>query len=136
MTENLVRCEPCCGMGYKGRQRPAGWKIETCRACGGRGEKPPRKPRAKLVQCDECGQSYKGEALPLHTFCGKRYPGSPESEFEVHEGAPSWHQQRAGHISAGVTTGFSTRAAADEHADRLRANHPGIPVFVREVAKS
>jgi len=36
----MQRCEPCLGMGYKGRQRPSGWKIETCRACGGRGQRP------------------------------------------------------------------------------------------------
>jgi DnaJ-class molecular chaperone len=36
--EKMKRCEPCCGMGYKGRQRPSGWKIETCRACGGGGQ--------------------------------------------------------------------------------------------------
>lgn len=53
--------------------------------------------------------------------------------YEVHEGRPSWHQARAGAISAGVTTGFVTRAAADEFADRLRAHHPSLYVFVREV---
>lgn len=37
---DIVRCEPCLGMGYKGRQRPSGWKIETCRSCGGTGSRP------------------------------------------------------------------------------------------------
>lgn len=42
--ETSKRCEPCCGMGYKGRWRRSGrngqkvWKIETCRACTGTGQ--------------------------------------------------------------------------------------------------
>lgn len=52
--------------------------------------------------------------------------------WEVHEGRPSWHQQRAGHISAAVTTGFRDRAEAEQFAQRLRDNHPGLYVFVRE----
>lgn len=52
--------------------------------------------------------------------------------YDVHEGRPSWHQQRAGHISAGVTTGFVTRADAEAFAARLQAHHPDMPVFVRE----
>lgn len=52
--------------------------------------------------------------------------------WEVHEGRPSWHQQRAGHISAAVTTGFETRQQAEEFAQRLRDHHPGMHVFAQE----
>jgi DnaJ-class molecular chaperone len=48
-TPDQVRCETCLGMGYKGRQRPSGWKIETCRACGGTGSRAAserQRPRA------------------------------------------------------------------------------------------
>lgn len=50
--------------------------------------------------------------------------------YDVHEGRPSWHQSRAGHISAGVTTGFTTPEEANAFADRLRAHHPALYVFV------
>ena len=55
--------------------------------------------------------------------------------YDVHEGFPSWHQQRAGHISAGVTTGFTSREDADAFASRLKSHHPNMCVFViaREV---
>lgn len=52
--------------------------------------------------------------------------------YEVHEGSPSWHQSRAGHISAAVTTGFETREDANAFAERLKANHPRLRVFVVE----
>lgn len=39
----MVRCEPCLGLGYKGRWRNLArgrdWKLETCRSCEGRGER-------------------------------------------------------------------------------------------------
>lgn len=38
----MQRCEPCCGMGYKGRMRRGAWKVETCRACGGTGQRPAK----------------------------------------------------------------------------------------------
>lgn len=42
------RCEPCCGMGYRGRWRAlvrgSVWKIETCRACRGTGQKTYKYP--------------------------------------------------------------------------------------------
>lgn len=56
-----------------------------------------------------------------------------QSTYEVHEGIPSWHQQKAGHISAGVTTGFATRKDAEDFAERLKSQHPGMQVFIREV---
>ena len=52
--------------------------------------------------------------------------------YEVHEGRPSWHQQRAGHISAAVTTGFPSRDEAEAFAARLQAHHPHMSVFVIE----
>ncbi len=52
--------------------------------------------------------------------------------FDVHEGHPSWHQQRAGHISAGITSGFTSREDAEAFAARLKAHHPDMPVFVVE----
>ena len=51
----LVRCEPCLGMGYKGRWRNTArgraWKVETCRTCRGAGQRTPtaRTARAKAV---------------------------------------------------------------------------------------
>ncbi len=53
--------------------------------------------------------------------------------YEVHEGRPSWHQARAGHISAAVTTGFRTRADAQAHVDRLKVHHPTLETYIREV---
>lgn len=42
-TANPVRCEGCCGMGYKGRYRKQGgkrvWKIETHWPCRGTGSR-------------------------------------------------------------------------------------------------
>ena len=55
--------------------------------------------------------------------------GKPET-WDVHEGMPSWHQQRAGHISAAVTSGYETQELAEAFAERLRAKYPGMLVFV------
>jgi hypothetical protein len=52
--------------------------------------------------------------------------------YDVHEGSPSWHQQRAGHISAAVTSGFRTRAEAEALRDGLLKHHPGMRVFILE----
>lgn len=52
-----------------------------------------------------------------------------EGKVEVHTGAPSWHQARAGAISAGVVT-FDTPAQADEYVTGFRARRPHEPVFV------
>jgi hypothetical protein len=52
--------------------------------------------------------------------------------WDVHEGRPSWHQQRAGHISAAVTSGFKSPEDAEAFAAKLRAQHPNMPVFVLE----
>jgi len=52
--------------------------------------------------------------------------------YDVHEGSPSWHQQRAGHISAAVTTGFKTRAEAEKFKEGLKKHHPNLHVFIIE----
>ena len=54
----------------------------------------------------------------------------PATTYEVHEGRPSWHQARAGHISAAVTIGFETREAAEAFAGKLRVHHPELYVMV------
>jgi hypothetical protein len=55
--------------------------------------------------------------------------------YDVHEGKPSWHQSRAGHISAAVTSGFATRADAEAYRARLLAHHPDLYTLIvaREV---
>lgn len=60
----------------------------------------------------------------------RKFPGDYNIEFHVHEGQPSWHQRRAGHISAAVTTGFKTREDAEAFADKLRKR--GTSAFVVE----
>ena len=56
------------------------------------------------------------------------------STFDVHEGRPSWHQQKAGHISAGVTSGFKTREEAEVYMERCREYRPNEPRFIVERA--
>lgn len=53
--------------------------------------------------------------------------------YLVHEGRPSWHQARAGHISAAATvfSGDFGETDALVLAGRLRLHHPHMPVFVR-----
>lgn len=60
------------------------------------------------------------------------FPDDYNIEFRVHEGQPSWHQRRAGYRSAGVTTGFKTREAAEEFAAKLRKNS-GVSAWIEEV---
>ncbi len=50
--------------------------------------------------------------------------------YDVHEGRPSWHQQRAGHISAAATVGFKTREDAEAYQARLKVHHPNLHTFV------
>lgn len=49
--------------------------------------------------------------------------------YEVHTGRPSWHQQKAGHISAGATI-FNTRADAERYLANFKALHPDQPAFI------
>lgn len=50
--------------------------------------------------------------------------------YDVHEGRPSWHQQRAGHISAAATVGFLTLDAAEAFEAKRKAHHPDILTFI------
>lgn len=60
-------------------------------------------------------------------------PGAKSvSVFDVHEGKPSWHQQRAGGVSAAVTSGFKTREDAEAYQKRLAEHHPETSSFVIE----
>lgn len=56
-----------------------------------------------------------------------------QTEYIVHEGEPSWHQQRAGHPSAASSV-WSTRALAEQHAAGLRKHHPALRVWIQERA--
>lgn len=58
-------------------------------------------------------------------------PARGQPEFILHTGQPSWHQRRAGHISAGSTV-FHSRGDADGALRRYQATHPGDPAFVVE----
>lgn len=58
-------------------------------------------------------------------------PIGPLCEYwVVHEGEPSWHQRRAGHISAACTL-FRIKEQADNLAAGYAKHHPNMPVFVR-----
>lgn len=54
VARGMVRCERCLGMGYKGRYRQTArgraWKIETCRGCGGTGEREYARQRGATVR--------------------------------------------------------------------------------------
>ncbi|KOV84760.1 hypothetical protein [Nocardia sp. NRRL S-836] len=52
-----------------------------------------------------------------------------EGKVEVHTGRPSWHQEQAGAISAGITS-FDTPEQAHAYLDGFRAHHPGKTAFV------
>jgi hypothetical protein len=49
--------------------------------------------------------------------------------FEAHTGRPSWHQARAGAISAGIVR-FGTKAEADEYVANHKVRYPSEPAFV------
>ncbi len=64
---DMVRCEPCLGMGYKGHQGRS-WRIRACRACGGSGQRPPtRRDIAALRRFYDEEQARLAALLPL---CG------------------------------------------------------------------
>lgn len=50
--------------------------------------------------------------------------------WTVHEGRPSWHQQRAGGCCAGETIGFASREDAEVFAASIKALRPDECVFV------
>lgn len=50
--------------------------------------------------------------------------GHAAEEWVVHEGRPSWHQARAGHVSAASTGGFASKEEAEAWLARARENNP------------
>ena len=66
----------------------------------------------------------------------KRWPNNPANwEWVIGEGVASWHQQRAGHTSAGYITGFGTREAAEAHAAMIRSKFPDRHLVVHQRRK-
>lgn len=53
-------------------------------------------------------------------------------KFNVYTGRASWHQRRAGHTTAGITS-FSSKDAAEKYAATYRKNHPDEPCYIVEV---
>lgn len=51
--------------------------------------------------------------------------------YVVHVGRPSWHQQRAGSISASEYH-WSTRADAEAYVARLKAHHPHETAWIEK----
>lgn len=58
-----------------------------------------------------------------------RYQCDHPVRYEAHTGKPSWHQARAGAISAGIVS-FGTKAEADEYVARYKVRYPNEPAFV------
>lgn len=52
-----------------------------------------------------------------------------QTMYCVHTGRPSWHQQRAGHISSGVGCYWKKRDAM-KYVRNYKKHHPDQPVFV------
>lgn len=50
--------------------------------------------------------------------------------WDVYTGRPSWHQERAGHISAAVASGFASREEAEAYAAQCRELRPHETTFV------
>ena len=57
---------------------------------------------------------------------------APHEEYVVHEGRPSWHQARAGHIGAGMMSGFQTEEEAKTFEQKFKQHHPNEPTLVRK----
>lgn len=57
------------------------------------------------------------------------------TKWSVHEGRPSWHQQRAGHISAGVTL-CDTKAEAEAYLASFKKHHPDEQAFILPPART
>lgn len=52
-------------------------------------------------------------------------------KFYVHTGEASWHQQRAGAISAGVMV-YDKREDAEIYLASFKMHHPNEPAFIIE----
>lgn len=63
------------------------------------------------------------------TYAIYRRKVAKQPSFEAHIGRPSWHQAKAGAISAGIVR-FDTKAEAEEYVARYKAGRPGEPAFV------
>lgn len=56
------------------------------------------------------------------------------TEYCVQTGAPSWHQQRAGHISAGGMC-FFQKSKATKYMRNFKKHHPHEPAFITTTRK-
>ena len=54
-----------------------------------------------------------------------------EKVWVVNTGRPSWHQQRAGHISAGGIV-WHSKEEAEQYMSRYKQHHPDEPAFITE----
>ena len=76
----MVRCEPCLGLGYKGRSERGSWKIRPCRSCGGTGQRreTDRQLTRVYVTCPDCDASFlvrhAGDGVPPHMFQSAAVP--------------------------------------------------------------
>jgi hypothetical protein len=52
------------------------------------------------------------------------------TEYCVHTGHPSWHQQRAGHGSSGAMC-FWTKPEAEKYQRSFKKHHPDEPSFIQ-----
>lgn len=52
------------------------------------------------------------------------------TEYCVHEGRPSWHQQKAGHVSAAMTCGIWSKREAERELRKFKKHHPGETAFI------
>lgn len=89
------------------------------------------------AQAESMVSEYKATLLGVTGRCRWTFEivGDPVVTFEVHTGAPSWHQRKAGHASAGamVYSGADAERDANAYAASYRVRHAGHPCFVRRV---
>ena len=56
------------------------------------------------------------------------------TEYCVQTGRPSWHQQKAGHISSGSSC-FWSKKAAKKYVRGFKKHHPDEPAFITTTRK-
>jgi hypothetical protein len=78
---------------------------------------------------DESHDPYYENKTPEWLHSSKR---RSDVAYEVYTGRPSWHQQRAGAISAAIGV-YETRNDAERYVENFRKHHPDQPCFIREV---
>ena len=81
------------------------------------------KARIHVTWCSEC-RTGSAPDLPCKHEQGAQ-------SWILHEGRPSWHQARAGHISAGGTI-YDTKEAAERGMERFRKARPDESFFITE----